>query len=114
MPCYFETADCFGTRVVGSHARWNGHVLVRHPDLAEYQQQVIRAIAAPLYVYQSSRRPNRRLFYREIDFPAPFTEEYLLAVVAYDPVEDGLAGILVTAYPASEIHANNLLLWRQQ
>ena len=89
-------------------------MLVRHSDLAEYQQLVISAITDPLYVYQSSRRPNRRLFYQTLEFPAVFTEEYLLAVVAYDPVGNGLEGVLVTAYPASEIHTNNLLLWRQQ
>ena len=89
-------------------------MLDRHSDLAEYQQQVIRVIAEPLYVYQSSARPNRRLFYREIDFPAPITEKYLLAVVAYDPVGDGLEGVLVTAYPTSTIEEINLLVWEQQ
>ena len=89
-------------------------MLDRHPGLAEYQQQVIGVISEPLFVYQSSARPNRRLFYREIDFPAPITEKYLLVVVAYDPVGDGLEGVLVTAYPTSTIEEINLLVWEQQ
>ena len=114
MPCDFETADCFGTRVVGSHARWNGHVLDRHPDLAEYQHLVISAISDPLFVYQSSSRPNRSLFYQSLELPTVFTEEYLLAVVAYDAVRDGLEGVLVTAYPTRIVEEGNLLVWEQQ
>lgn len=87
-------------------------MLDRHPGLAEYQQQVIGAIAEPLYVYQSSARPNRRLFYREIDFPAPITEKYLLAVVAYDRIGEGLEGVLVTAYPTDEVKIRNTTLIR--
>ena len=90
-------------------------MLDRHSDLAEYQRQVISVIAEPLYVYRSSARPNRRLFYREIDFPAPFAEQYLLAVVAYDRVREGLEGVLVTAYPTDEVKIRNTtLIWEQQ
>ena len=110
MPCDFETADCFGTRVVGSHARWNGHVLDRHDELAEHRGQIIRALAEPLMVYQSIGRPNRRLFYTTPMPPASLPERYILVIVAYDQEDGGEVGTLVTAYPTEVIKEGNLLI----
>ena len=110
MPCDFETADCFGTRVVGSHAAWNDHVLVRHGELAERQRQVMRALADPLMVYQSVGRPNRLLFYTTPAPPDSLPERYILAVVAYDPENGGEVGLLITAYPTEYVEEENVLI----
>ena len=110
MPCDFETADCFGTRVVGSHAAWDGHVLVRHGELSEQQGQIVRALADPIFVYQCVGRPNRFLFYTTPEPLASLPERYILAVVAYDPENGGEVGLLITAYPTEYVEEGNVLI----
>lgn len=65
VSCGFETVDIYGVPVSCSHDTWDGHILVRHPDLNALESLVDDTINGPDMVYDSSRCSNRKLFYRE-------------------------------------------------
>lgn len=116
VSCGFETVDIYGVPVSCSHDTWDGHVLARHSDLTGLGHLAIETIIDPDLVYDSGRRPNRKLFYREARQPPPFSERYILVIVAYDDLPEGVVGVVVTAYPIeglSESDEGDTLAWQR-
>ena len=113
MSCGFETVDIYGVAVRCSHDTWDGHVLEHHQVLFGLQQLAMDALTHPDRVYDSSRRSNRKLFYREAVQPLPFDERYILVVIAYDDLPEGVEGVVVTAYPINEVSERDILVWQR-
>ncbi len=113
VSCGFETVDIYGVPVSCSHDTWNGHVLFRHPELNGLEQLAVDSVLAPDMVYDSGSRSNRKLFYREAAQPLPFNDRYILVVVAYDGLPEGVFGVLVTTHPVNRILEGNILAWQK-
>ena len=113
VSCGFETVDIDGVPVSCSHETWDGHILVRHSELQGLEYLAADAVRNPDMVYDSTRRPNRKLFYREAVQPLPFSHKYVLVVVAYDDLPDGPVGVVVTAYPAFQVLEDDVLVWQR-
>lgn len=113
VSCGFETVDIYGVPVSCSHDTWDDHVIFRHPELDGLQHLAIEVVTDPDLVYDSGRRSNRRLFYREAVQPLPFSERYILVVVAYDDFPEGVVGVVVTAHPINGILEGNILAWQR-
>lgn len=94
--------DVYGVPVTCTHGTWGGHILEHHPVLSGQQRLVADALTDPDRIYDSGRRYNRKLFYREAEQPLPFNERYILVIVAYDDLPEGVAGVVVTAYPIDD------------
>lgn len=113
VSCDFETVDIYGVPVSCSHETWDGHVLEHHPELYGLEHLVAAAVGDPTLVYESVSRSNRKLFYREAVQPLPFTDRYILVVVAYDNLPEGVLGVVVTAHPVNGILEGNVLAWQK-
>ena len=112
VPCGFETVDADGVPVRCSHETWDGHVLVRHSELQGLEYLAADAVGEPDIVYNSGNRPNRKLFYREAVQPFPFRDRYILVIVAYDELPEGVMGVVVTSHPIDRILEGNILVWQ--
>lgn len=113
MSCGFETVDIDGVPVSCSHEMWDGHILGNHPMLAGLQRLVSEALTNPIAVYDSGRRSNRKLCYREAVQPLPFQERYILVVTARDHTSAGTVGTVVTAYPVNDFLEGDTLVWQR-
>lgn len=71
------------------------------------------AVGQPDIVYNSGSRSNRKLFYRETAQSLPFNDRYILVVIAYDDLPEGVLGVLVTAHPINRILEGNFLVWQR-
>ena len=87
--------------------------MFRHPELYGLEHLAVDAIRDPDRVYKSSSRSNRKLFYREAVQPLPFNERYILVVVAYDNLPEGVVGVVVTTYPTNRISEEDILVWQR-
>ena len=85
----------------------------RHPELYELERLVVEAVGNPDMVYDSGSRPNRKLFYHESIQSLPFNDRYILVVVAYDDLPEGVVGVVVTAHPINGILEGNILAWQR-
>ncbi len=66
MPLYlFDTTDTFGRRVYMTFARWDGHVLSRHPWMSEFEHLVHRVIENPTYINYDVDYDKREVYYAE-------------------------------------------------
>ena len=113
MSCGFETVDVYGVPVSCSHDTWDGHVLDHHPMLSGLQRLAAEALTNPNAVYDSGRRSNRKLFYKEAMQPLPFQERYILVVTALDHTAAGTVGVVVTVYPVNEFLKGDTLVWQR-
>ena len=77
--------------------------------MAGQQSATVATLRDPSFVFQSSRYPARRLYYKPFVLPEPYHRAYLLVVVAYD--RDGKKGTVVTAFPTANIKQEDILLW---
>ena len=113
VSCGFETVDIYGVAVRCSHDTWDGHIVVRHPELNGLEHLTVDAVRSPDMVYDSGSRSNRKLCYREVVQPLPFNDRYILVVVAYDDLPEGVVGVVVTAHPIDGILEGNILAWQR-
>lgn len=113
VSCGFETVDIYGVAVRCSHDTWDGHVLGNHPMLAGLERLAVETLTNPIAVYDSGRRSNRKLFYREALQPLPFQGRYILVVTAHDHSSTGTVGIVITAYPVNDFLEGDILVWQR-
>ena len=114
VSCGFETVDIYGVPVRCSHDTWDGHILVRHSELSGLEHLAADTVGDPDMVYDSGRRSNRKLFYREAVQPLPFEDRYILVVVAYDYLPEGVEGVVVTCHPINNVLEGNILAWQRR
>ena len=81
--------------------------------LAGLGRLAVEALTNPNAVYDSGRRSNRKLFYREALQPLLFQERYILVVTAHDHTSTGIIGIVVTAYPVNDFLEGDTLVWQR-
>lgn len=117
MQFALECTDREGTTICCSEGSWNGHIIERHPEIANYKNQVKLAIEAPLHIYQDIDYSDRRLMYRHAVFHAPFDREYLsyiVVVVSYH--EQGAwrcGGNVITAWISDNFTRRHVLIWEK-
>jgi len=81
--------------------------------LAGLERLAVETLTNPIAVYDSGRRSNRKLFYREALQPLPFQERYILVVTAHDHSSTGTVGIVITAYPVNDFLEGDILVWQR-
>lgn len=111
MSCDFSIEDRDGSSVRCTHDSWANHIVDEHPELENQQSAVSITVQEPIYIYQSGRYPERRLFYRPFVLPAPFRNSYVLVVIAYRGSGDRRRGEVVSAYATANIKEGDILIW---
>jgi hypothetical protein len=96
-----------------SAARWQSHVLVRHPELAVHRELVAVTLAEPDFVTRDRFQVDRQNFYRRHVLPVPLAHLALKVVGgfrqhSFDP-ED--AGFVITAFLTAGVHPKEVQLW---
>lgn len=74
------------------------------------QEAVIATLSDPDLVYQSDEYSNRKLHYRKGGLPYPYSEDFLVVVVAY-PTDRHAVAHIVTAYRKPPDEGKETLLW---
>jgi hypothetical protein len=110
MSCEFEAVDYRGVLVICIHDRWEGHIVSGHEYMEGQQAAVITALSDPYYVYRSAGRSNRRLYYRPLVLPRPYTQDFLLVVADY-PTGRRRPGRIVTAYRRQTFRRGDIWIW---
>jgi hypothetical protein len=72
---------------------------------------VMVTLRDPVYIYQSSRYAQRRLFYRPFLLKDPYYRYFVLVVVAYQGSGNHQRGEVVTAYAAANTKQEDILIW---
>ena len=104
--------DNDGLQVRLTEGRWFGHILGRHPELAECEQVVRRVVIDPEQINQDRDQPRRKCFYRKVLIPIAATEGYLKVVVQYEAnAHDEVEGWIITAFPIDSIPKDEEQLW---
>lgn len=113
MAYELETVDYRGVTIVCPHYWWEGHIVSRHGYMEGQQAAVITALRDPYFVTRSAGYRDRRLYYRPLVLPAPYTNEYLIVVVDY-PVGSRRVGRVVTAYKNPAMLRREALIWTKR
>lgn len=111
----FETLDYSNTPVALSRATWqtkagNGGP-GEHPEIRDYLDAVRATIEQPDLVFQSTRDPRSRLFYRLSMGRGRFTGKHLVVVVKYGTEPAGIRGYVSTLSLSRTIYARGRQLW---
>ena len=103
----FETVDIYNVIVSLTADTWYEHILVRHPEVGAYIEEIQRSIEHPHVV---SRKATTR-FYRVIDAGKnEYAGLYLTSVVNIS----GVGGTVSTAYFESNIRRNEEIVYTRQ
>ena len=111
MSCQFSTTDKDDVQIICSHDTWDSHITGEHLEMVGEQIAVESAVREPIYVYQSGRYPNRRLFYKPFVLSGPFHRTYLLVVVEYRTRGGVSTGSIITAFSTANIKQGDILIW---
>ena len=111
----FETLDYSDTPVVLSRATWQAKAgndePGEHPEIRDYLEDVQVTIERPDLVFQSTRDPRSRLFYRLSVGRGRFTGKHLVVVVKYVAEPAGERGYVSTMYLSRTVYARGEQLW---
>lgn len=101
-----RVADPWGRPVVMTRARWTGHVVPKHPELAAHVDPVAAAVEAPTMVCRDRLHPNRDVFYRPAMSAEPLDGLLVRVVVAFNG-----QGRIVTAHLIKQPHHQERQKW---
>jgi len=82
-----------------------------HPEVRDYLDAVRATIEQPDLVFQSTRDPRSRLFYRLSVGRGRFAGKHLVVVVKYVTEPAGIRGYVSTLYLSRTIYARGRQLW---
>lgn len=107
MAVFGETTDRLGRKVVLTHSGWD-HIVSRHGDMVEHQQQIMEAIEFADEVVRDATYDHREIHYRR----RRSSPRWLRVIVHYHPGEPaGWIGRVVTAHFLNTRPRNEVLLW---
>ncbi|ATS18945.1 hypothetical protein BRW62_09550 [Parathermosynechococcus lividus PCC 6715] len=95
----FEILTPLGFRVRTSEEYWQ-KLIIKHPDIADLEMEVIQTLAHPDEIRRSSRDPNIILFYLTLK-----AKRWVVAVVRRLNGD----GFLITAYQTDAIKEGDLI-----
>ncbi|MCC7364655.1 MAG: hypothetical protein IT303_09800 [Dehalococcoidia bacterium] len=101
-----DCRDVSGTPVRCSRERWVGKIEANHPELRDRPGDIAGVIEAPDWVLQDRQYGNRRHHIR-----LQANGLFLVAVVEYRYVEQGVAGHLVTAFLRTKLREGDKVLY---
>lgn len=109
MAVLFSCLDYEGVPVSCDEDQWNGHVLVRHPEMAGLESAVQRVIARPSLVYADRDNPDTKIYYG-----AEPRYTRLRVVIRYKEEDGRVSGKVWTAFPSPRIRPIDALIWTTQ
>lgn len=106
MGYVFVTTDPRGFSIVCSEESWHDHVLIHHPDMEGWEDDVKAAIESPEFgfIYRAAKFEDRNVYYKRIKGK----RLYLKVVVRLTGDQQGR---VVTAYPVAAASKGELLIW---
>lgn len=111
----FETIDYGGTSVVLTRATWQAKAgndePGEHPEISDYLEETRITIERPDLVFQSTRDPRSRLFYRLSVGRGRFAGKHLVVVVKYLTEPTGERGYVSTMYLSRTVYARGEQVW---
>lgn len=107
--------DQWGRTITLAQARWQGHILVNHPEMAGQEAIVQQTLTDPICVNHDKDFPDRENFYRPFVFRPPRTLAYMKVCVEFRnrAFGQGARGEVVTAYPTTSIKQGEARKWSQ-
>ncbi len=95
----------FVVRCYGDY--WQKTILRKHPELANYHEQVQQALESPQYgcIFRDRKYPNRQIYYGELR-----NRVEIKVVVQFDSPNEGT---VVSASPCSRRPDGEILLWHK-
>lgn len=109
----FACVDPWRRPIILTEARWVGHVLVQHGELAPHLDAIEATLTSPAFLMRDRRRGDRENSYRPDLLPAPLDHLYLKVVVEFTPTSLGepAAGVVITAYPIPSVTIGETQRW---
>ena len=83
MPDLFQVTDVFGDTVCLPDRRWYGHILLIHPEIRPFLNELETTIQRPDCVYSSESDADVKLFYKRGIGQGKYRNLYLKVVVSY-------------------------------
>jgi len=81
MDVVFKVKDKTGRKIRLTKKQWS-HITRKHPQVAEYQEEIINALKEPLKITSYSLDKNVRYYYNYLKHKIS-TEKYLCIIVKY-------------------------------
>ncbi len=106
-----ETTDYEGTKVFLARATWETKI-VEHPEIKEQLVDVETTIQSPDLVFQSTRDPRAKIFYRLYIGREKWQDKRLVIVVKYVQEEKEKRGYVSTMYLSRAVYSRGELLWK--
>lgn len=99
--------------IILTEARWVGHVLVQHAELAPPLDAIEATLTSPAFLMRDRRRGDRENSYRPDVLPVPLDHLYLKVVVEFGAASFGepATGLVITAYPIPSVTVGEIQLW---
>lgn len=99
--------------IILTKARWIGHILVQHGELAPHLDAIEATLTSPAFLMRDRRRDDRENSYRPDLLPAPLDDLYLKVVVEFGETRVGepASGVIITAYPIPSVTVGETQLW---
>ena len=112
MASHFTCADRDGALVSCDEKTWYDHIVDEHPEMANCEEEVQRAVSTPFAVHQDANHSDRKLYYALTNrMPTPLSLGYVRVVVRYGGQGEGVWGQVITAFLCLVIREGDALLW---
>ncbi len=108
------TATCprSGYAINCTEARWNTHIVARHPEMDGHEDIVAEVLNDPMGIYQSDIHLQRLVYYRPSKLPTPHDRGLIRVIVQFNTDSRGrTTGSVVTAFPVYMPRKGEILIW---
>ncbi len=109
----YRVEDPRGLDITLTPQRWNRHVIIHHPDMAERLQEVLLAVREPEVIQLSTYDPGVHLYFRrKAKGLGKFSRLFVEVVVRVDL--ERISGDIVTAHLTNALEKGRVLWARKR
>lgn len=102
----FRCQDRWGRTVALAEARWRGHILPNHPELAGGEELIERTLTNPTKVTYDRNVSGREVFYRPSGLGPPYSRVLMRVIVEF-----AVDGTVITAHFLPRPHPQERPKW---
>lgn len=115
MEDVFQVSDYNGILVTLSRQVWQDKILSPgpggHPEVADYLDEIQKAIVEPNVAFESTHRQDVQLLYRLGVDVGRYEGLHLVVVVKYVQEAQGVRGYVSTVYLTHKLYSRGRILW---
>ena len=105
----FKLKDPRGKVIILTKKCWDDHIVVEHPIMKHFYDELKEVIRDTDYIYQSKISKDAELFFKEFE-SRKFGELYLLAVIERKEER----GYIKTSFPVYNLKKGGELIWKRE